>query len=169
VVGGVAEEDVGQGAGCGGVIAGDAFAEPGGVGQVPQEQDGRAANMLELFQQLGPGAAVEIGGVDEGILVEARERCLVGAGDTEKPVGHDSLSVGDVAEDLLDCPLAWRVAVQVYGFVEGLEELEDRTELVLEGLDWIGDVGGFGNVAGEVRLVFAGLGHTWNESSHIRL
>ncbi len=74
------------------------------VVQAAEEQQMRPADQLELMHEDGQGTRVEPAELDVGILVEARQRGRIVAGEPEGTDAEDPFAVDQVADDLLDAP-----------------------------------------------------------------
>ena len=99
----------GEAAHGGGVVAHDAAPQPGLGGEAGEEGEGGVAHRAVVGEQAGQGTRLEAGGGDVGLLVEGGERSGVAPRDAQRAIGEDALVVGEVAEDLLQRPLARRV------------------------------------------------------------
>src|SRR5437867_1619282 len=66
----------------------------------------------ELVHQGPEWSRVELASRDIRVLIEARERRPIPAADPQETIAKDALRVGEVAQYLLDAPLARRVPCQ---------------------------------------------------------
>ena len=76
-----------------------------------QQRERRGPRGAQLPDEIGQRAAIELGDGDVGVLVESGQRRRVAARDAQRPVGHDALDVGEMADDFLDAPFAAAIAV----------------------------------------------------------
>src|SRR5213592_3757348 len=76
-----------------------------------QQGEGRRPGGAQLADEIGERAGVEPCNRDIRVLIESRQRRGIAARDPQRPVGHDALDVGEVADDFLDAPFTVRVAM----------------------------------------------------------
>src|ERR1051325_327289 len=108
-------------------VAGDGAApQPRLVRERAEEREGRAPRERVVVDEIAQRQLLEARGGDAGVLVEAGQRARVAARDAQRAVGEDPLVVDEMAEDLLERPLARRVAEAGDGaLVEAAEQLLD--------------------------------------------
>lgn len=133
VVAGVADDEVGQGVHAHGVGVGLPAPRPGRGAQAPEKEHVRPAEGLELGHQVVQREPVELGRPDVGVLVEARQRRRVAAGEAEGAVAEDPLRVRQVADHLLDAPGVRRVPPVAHGLRDGTQQGEQVGELRFQG------------------------------------
>ena len=131
-------DHVGQGADADRLPAGCTAAPPRVGIECPKQRQRRAADGAQLADEIGEGAGVEFRGWDVGILVEARERRLIAAGDAQRAIRHDALDVREVADDFLHAPFAVPVAVHGAGVRQAAQQHRGLLDLRGEHDDRIG-------------------------------
>lgn len=96
MVGKVAGNDIGQGANCERIVAGDAASCPGLSGQVAEERQSGHADRSKLVDVVGPRNVVGLSGCYANVLIEAGQLILKTTRKPQSPGNENALRVVDV-------------------------------------------------------------------------
>jgi len=161
----VSRDHVGRCAHAQGVSIDDSLPRPSLPVEAPEHYYIATAHGFELFQQICPGAAVELRRGDIVVLFEARQFGAIVACDTQRPVGENALGIDHVAYYLAHTPFSVGVTLQGVRIGNSFQVSQRAIELGAERAYNVA-VRHQVHVAAEVRSVFGGDRSSFKKVRH---